>query len=94
MHVPDEIRILQGRGGEKPGVPEHEGQRYGRGRRDGRGWAGWNVTMITPHAIEADVPLHLNTTLGTSPTAFWDIQNRTTELAIPDGSHRRRYADR
>ena len=33
--------------------------------------------MITPHQIAADTPLNLTTTLGVSPTAFWDIQNRT-----------------
>ena len=33
--------------------------------------------MVTPHRIAADTPLNLTTTLGVSPTAFWDIQNRT-----------------
>ena len=33
--------------------------------------------MITPHAIEADIPLNLRTTLGVSPSGFWELQNRT-----------------
>ena len=33
--------------------------------------------MITPHQIATDTPLNLTTMLGVSPTAFWDIQNRT-----------------
>ena len=33
--------------------------------------------MITPHQIAADTPLNLNTTMGVSPTAFLDVQNRT-----------------